>query len=238
MSPQTLAAILASQKQFDEFFGTTLASSAAKAYAAGLVTGMKDAKIVPNAQVVLKEAKAYGQKYGDLLKTEGASIINGEKVPWVADRSTEQRDKIQQIINDGIKEGKATGVKEKKSGSYPEGTIAHDLESYFSDRKSQASTVARTEVGRIQSESKFDAWERHGYEEVNVLDGTDDDDACKEANGSTWTIEYARLHTKEHPNCRRTFTPVIKGFKKREAVPLVYRTITPDDGKKFAEGYK
>lgn len=46
-----------------------------------------------------------------------------------------------------------------------------------------------------------------GVEILEVFDGTEDDEACAEANGQFWTAEYAMANQIEHPNCRRAFGP-------------------------------
>lgn len=46
-----------------------------------------------------------------------------------------------------------------------------------------------------------------GRTHVDVFDGDEHDEPCAEANGQTWEIEYAKQHLKQHPRCRRAFSP-------------------------------
>jgi len=40
-----------------------------------------------------------------------------------------------------------------------------------------------------------------------VIDGTEWDEECREANGQTWSIQKALANPIAHPNCVRTFVP-------------------------------
>lgn len=75
-------------------------------------------------------------------------------------------------------------------------------------RDAHAETVALTEATEIYNETGLTVLEGAGHEEVFVEDGHDHDEACAEADGSVWPIDYARAHRSEHPRCRRAFIPV------------------------------
>ncbi len=77
--------------------------------------------------------------------------------------------------------------------------------------KNRAKTIARTELGNAQNSVAVDRFGGAGVAEVRVLDnGADDDDEpCQILNGTTQTLEWARQHPLEHPNCTRAFVPVI-----------------------------
>jgi hypothetical protein len=49
-----------------------------------------------------------------------------------------------------------------------------------------------------------------GIDEVEVSDGTDDD-MCADANGQTWTLREALSEPIAHPNCTRSFIPLVPG---------------------------
>jgi SPP1 gp7 family putative phage head morphogenesis protein len=186
---------------------TILGSSAGRAYMIGDLQAFKELGGTVDAIKVRAASAEYARTYTELLRSEGATVINGEKVPWLKDSTQAQRDDISQIIEDGIREGKYPGVKEKVGGGYPEGTVAHDLEQYFEGQRSKASMVARTEMGRIVNDGKLDRFQGEGEEYVEVYDneGPHSCDACGTANGQVWSIEDARNNAKEHPNCVRNF---------------------------------
>ena len=76
--------------------------------------------------------------------------------------------------------------------------------------KGRANTIARTEIRTAQNQASAIRYEASGIQSVDILDGDDDDDVCKTANGSRWSLEYYRNNPIAHPNCTRTATPVIE----------------------------
>jgi len=44
---------------------------------------------------------------------------------------------------------------------------------------------------------------------VQVSDGTDFDDACREADGQVWSLDDAAANPLQHPRCTREFAPVL-----------------------------
>src|SRR5262245_16725956 len=75
--------------------------------------------------------------------------------------------------------------------------------------QARARMIARTELGYATQYAAVDSYRASGLvTHVEVLDG-DHDGACAAANGSRWTLEHARAHPLEHPNCVRAFAPVI-----------------------------
>jgi hypothetical protein len=163
--------------------------------------------------VINEAAQKYALEYGKRLTESGSSVIGGKDTPWLKDMSETRRSEVAEIIEKGLAEGKPTGVRETGKGTYPKGSIARDLQDYFGDRQSHASTVARTELGRIQNVSRLDRWGERGWKIVRVQDGDGANpcDACKELNGQAWTLDYARAHELEHPCCVRNFYPLREG---------------------------
>jgi SPP1 gp7 family putative phage head morphogenesis protein len=192
---------------YNSQLASILGGSAGRAYMLGDLSAWKATGETPDAVQVRADAAAYAKSYYETLKEDGATIINGEKVPWLKDSTQSARDEISQIIEDGIKEGKYPGIKENVGGGYPEGTVAHDLEPYFEGQKSKASMVARTEMGRIINDGKLDRWEERGYDEFEVFDneGPHSCIPCQNAQGQVWSLEDCRNNAKGHPNCVRTF---------------------------------
>jgi HK97 family phage portal protein len=82
----------------------------------------------------------------------------------------------------------------------------------------RAKIIAVTEAVQTYNRGFLDAYEQaaHGTL-VQVSDG-DSDKPCRDADGKLWTIEYARAHPSEHPNCRRRFGPPKR--EKAEAVDI------------------
>ena len=157
--------------------------------------------------VVQNEALLYGQTYRKLLVEKGASIIQGKEIPWLAEHTRETREGIFNVIEKGIADGKPVADISGKV-SVP-GTVAHDLNEYvITDQQFKRVRIARTETARIQNGSTLERFEINKIAEVLVHDG-DDDPECAESNGSIWSIDYARSHNLNHPNCTMSFSPIV-----------------------------
>ncbi|OPX59481.1 MAG: hypothetical protein A4E30_01256 [Methanomassiliicoccales archaeon PtaB.Bin215] len=206
VDPAIEALISAAYDAFQPGLINILVQSAAASYAAGAlhagrtIVGGLDFRMVSDATT------RYAIGYRGLLEEKGASVISGEEVPWLKDRMARERTEIGRIIDEGIKAGKPLGVREYKNGGYPKGSVASELSDYFNARRSQASTVARTEVARIQNQATLAAFRDHGVEKVTVHDGHAHGscEACNAIDGQIWTREYAEAHD-DHPNGTRYY---------------------------------
>jgi len=70
----------------------------------------------------------------------------------------------------------------------------------------QTSVIAISEAVELYNEGVLSVAEATGSTEVFVIEEEDaPDEPCQDARDSVWTIDYAREHRKEHPNCRRGF---------------------------------
>lgn len=157
---------------------------------------------------VQKEALLFGRKYKKLLKETGGTIIQGKRIDWLASHTEDTRKAVYETIRAGLIEGKPVADIGGKL-SVP-GTVAHDLEKLvIRDAKYKYVRIARTETAAIQNQGTLNRFKKNKITHVEVIDGTDFDEACAEANGQIWTVEYASTHELEHPNCTRSFSPVI-----------------------------
>ena len=186
-------------------------NNAVRSYVAGDIIAHRVLGLDISFNLIQKEALEYSKGYGKLLYREGATIIRGKKVPWLKDSTTRTRERVFTIIRDGLEEGKP--VAQIGGKRIVPGTIAHDLRTtLIREREFEYVRIARTEVGRIQNQGTLTRYAINDVTEVDVLDdeGPNSCDACREINGQRWTLEYARTHELEHPNCVRAFTPVIQ----------------------------
>lgn len=76
----------------------------------------------------------------------------------------------------------------------------------------RADRIARTESAIASNHGDILGYEQAGVGEVEVLDGTNDDE-CAEANGQIWTTEEALADPVAHPNCQRSWAPVVPDEK-------------------------
>lgn len=187
-----------------------LTAAMGSAYVEGEQMASGALRIPINWDLVREEALTYSKEYGEMLAKQGGSVINGEFVPWMANSTEDARSQVAKIIEQGIAEGKPTGVLERVKGGYPKGTIASDLEKYFQGRRSHAVMVARTETARVQNTAALNRYQERGLSHVRVKDGMHSNscDACSALNNQVWTVAEAQARQLEHPNCIRAFAPV------------------------------
>lgn len=207
----TVSGIDATLKRFQEDVAKIIITSMVSAYIKGDLKAQKVMGVDISLDLVNKAAQEYAKVHGDLLVKEGASIIQGKKIPWLSDSTKELRKKVIDIIQQGIDEGKP--VAEIGGKRVAPGTIAKDLQdALVRDRGYKNVRIARTEVGRIQNIGSLNRYQKSGLKRVRVLDdeGPNSCEECKVANGQIWTVDYALTHELEHPNCVRSFAPVVE----------------------------
>lgn len=157
--------------------------------------------------LVQQEALEYAKGYGKLLTDEGASIIQGDKVPWLKDHTKKTRKDIFTTIRDGLKDGKPVSeIGGKKLG---EGTIAYDLKQIMATEDSGMVRIARTEVARIQSAGSMTRYRANNVKKIKILCAADPCEICiPYCNQIMDFNEVPELPI--HPNCRCSYSPVIK----------------------------
>ena len=187
---------------------TALTASAVEAHVAGDIIAYHNLKIPIAEMRVQQAALDFGKGYRTLLKTDGASIIQGKKIPWLAEHTQHTRDQVFQIVEQGLKEGNPLASIGGKRGV--PGTIADDLKQLSIRQKDyEYVRIARTETARIQNQGTLSRYTQNNITHVNVIDGGGCEE-CIAANGQVWTVEYSQSHELEHPNCVRSFSPIIK----------------------------
>ncbi len=157
----------------------------------------------------------------------GGSTINGEWVQWFEKYGPDANARpLYDLIMKNLQEGKSLGRWENRNGEgYRKGTISYEIQEAMGQQyRSGASRIARSETARLQNVSSLDRYEKSRVEEVTVHDG-DGCPVCAGINGETWSIDEARRRTIEHPNCKRYFIPVVKGY----VTPVTKPSSMPED---------
>jgi SPP1 gp7 family putative phage head morphogenesis protein len=194
-----------------------LINSATQAHIAGDANAIRLAKLLFSKEMVQQEALEYMKGYRQLLVEKGGTMVVNinektklpERVfkPWLSESSKEQREKVSDIIRKGIEDGKPTGAREFKVGGYPDGSIAKDLQDYFTERKSHAAMVARTETARIQSEASLTRYKKAG---VRVEYRTARDSNVRPEHLALEGVYDAdKVPPIGEPNCRCAHIPVV-----------------------------
>lgn len=208
MKKNTKAAVDKAIENYRQSLISSATANAVKAHADGDVLAHQMLRIPVGKNVIQAEALVFGKTYKKLLTETGGTIIKGQRIDWLAEHVEETRGEVYEIIKKGLEEGKPVASIGGKHSV--KGTVAHDLEKLaIRDRKFKYVRIARTETASIQNKAALSRFTKNRITHVDVVDGTDFDEACREANGQRWTVEYAQTHELEHPNCTRTFTPVI-----------------------------
>jgi SPP1 gp7 family putative phage head morphogenesis protein len=150
----------------------------------------------------------------DLMKSYSEEIMRGgssctkvlesgetirEFVPWLEDATQAARDSLVSLVRETILEGGGLGAKEGPYGYQP-GSLADKLSQFFDARKSQASTIARTEMSRIRNDAAIARYVKSGVDRVEYLVGDSPCEICDPYAGNVYALEDAP-YLPQHPNC-------------------------------------
>jgi len=220
MRDETLAAIARALDGYEEGTRKALILNAIAAFIAGDATAQR----VLGNQVDLANARRNSSDFmrqyqSDLLERGGSQVsvmqedgtYTTEFRPWLQDATDETRGEVLRIIKDGIDRGAPLGRKESATGTYPDGSIASDLQVYFDIRKSHASTVARTEAGRIATEGARRRYVDYGATTGRIVNGAEPCPICQERDGLIVDLTDPAVVIKPHPNCTCDVVPIIEG---------------------------
>ncbi len=195
MKEKTAKAIDKALDKFGKDLIRIILDNATKAYITGSLKGYKNLGVIPELDLVRADSIAFAKSYKDLLVREGATIIKGEKIAWLKDHKKETREKVHDIIQKGLEEGKSPTIGKE--------SIAKELGKVMKDQEYRMKRIARTEIAYIQNKGTIASYKHNKVTKVQVLDneGPNSCPECEEANGQIWTLEYAETHELEHPNC-------------------------------------
>lgn len=207
MKTTTKRAIDAAMDKYQRDIATAARNNAARAHIAGDLSAHKLLDIGVSFDLVQKEALDYSKPYGELLYREGASVIQGKKIPWLKDRTGQTRENVFKTIKDGLKEGKPVSeIGGKKLGK---GTIAYDLKQIMQTEDSGMVRIARTEVARIQSAGSMTRYKANNVKKIKILCAADPCEICTPYCNQIINFDDAP-EIPLHPNCRCSYAPVIE----------------------------
>jgi len=88
--------------------------------------------------------------------------------------------------------------------------LRDDLRGLFTETyRNRSRTIARTESGTAYNAGTIASYRESGIVTGVLVHDGEDDEPCRSANGSTWTLEQAQAEPLGHPNCVRAFSPVV-----------------------------
>lgn len=195
--PTELLAILSvSIPAFEKSRIDNLVAGASKEY----IKGTKTAYERLGQKFVAEEIK---DDVYDFLKTykkqlnEGYTVIQGEKVYWLRNRTLDERQKIFDIISEGVTQGK------------PPATVKKEFQDYFGMQKSQAERIARTETAYVQANGRDDHYKKYGVERVKWLLGPNPCPECLDYGNKIYTWDTLPKSQPVHANCSCDLAPVL-----------------------------
>lgn len=126
----------------------------------------------------------------------------GERITSLDDAS---RDAVVSLLR-GVYDDAAENVSVAELSSRVFNAVKDQYENYEGYR---ANRIARSETAIVSNHGKVLGYSGAGVEDVEVLDGSEFDEECAQANGQTWSLDEALSNPIEHPNCERDFAPVV-----------------------------
>ena len=149
---------------------------------------------------IVEDAFLDAESLGASFSLENVHVqrVLGRLARQVRSVSSTTKDEIQRLV--GLQAAEGWSIEE----------LAAAIEQLAETRsKTRALTIARTETGTAYNLASLAAYRDAGITHVTVLDG-DEDEPCRSANGSRWTIEEAEANPLGHPNCSRAFVPIVE----------------------------
>lgn len=136
-------------------------------------------------------APQFGKALADILPA--MKNLLGIRIKGISDYT---RERVRDLILDGISSGLSPA---QLATTLRDAPVFDEL---------RAETIARTETGTLLNLAATQSYRSFGVGKVLVYD-SDHDDICAEANGATWTVEEADASPLGHPNCVRSFAPIV-----------------------------
>ena len=176
-------------------------------------------KTVKAISIVVNEArdKSIRQGFKTAAAELGISLDFGIVNPRVTQFLTEETAALSANINATLSNRVRNRlIKGMRDGETLE-EIAQGLQRSFDGNRKRALMIARTETARAYNVGSTLGYRESGLvNKVKVFDvGALDDPGCLVANGKVWTLDVAQANPIEHPNCVRTFRPIVGRGRRR-----------------------
>lgn len=175
-----------------------LVSGATKNYLNGATTAYKRLK----QDIIKDELKTETEKYLAEYKKgllDGYTKIQGKKVYWLRDRTLNERQKIFDIINEGIQKEKSTDI------------LTSEIQEYFGMQKTQAQVLAINETAYVKARARDIIYHKYDVEEMKWLLGSNPCEICIPFGGQIYTWDTLPYEQPVHIRCNCDLEPVLKG---------------------------
>lgn len=138
-------------------YGNALAYSASEAYLSGQFRASRLLRIPFSFHLVNLEAIARVANYKHDLITKGGSVIDGEFKPWLKDMAEEARNRVTQVVEEGIKNG--TPLQQVKKA----------LDEVFTLQEHKSKLVAYQETRRLFNMGGMDRFKGEGIQQATWI---------------------------------------------------------------------
>lgn len=178
-------------------------------------------------EAYLKAADVIGEIAIDVGSVIGASIdwtLTNPLIAELRDQLAQEITKINETTREDV--GKVIDEGVRRGYSIPQIANGFPAENYKgisgvfdAADAARSETIARTETAKLFNNASLAAYEAAGVTHVEVFDGNYDP-VCAAANGQKWTLAEAAAKPIAHPNCVRSFAPIInvKSVKRKRRV--------------------
>lgn len=194
---KTLAILLLYIPKFEKARMEILIKNCIKSYLKGEQEAFNFLKMVFDSEDAKDAATVFLKTYKKQIE-QGYTIIQGEKVYWLRDRVLNERQKIFDIISEGIKKG------------LPPDQVNKNFIDYFNIQKSQAESLARTETAYVQARGAENRFKKQNVGRVKWLLGPNPCEICLPLGGKIFTWETLPYQIPVHPRCTCTLAPVME----------------------------
>lgn len=168
---------------------------------------VKDAIDPSYRSIALDQAATEAEKY-DLEFNPDNPFVDRWFTRYVGERITQisetTRDVLREELQSSLEDGHADSMQELA------GRLRDSVENSSAFSASRTVTISRTETAIAYNHGALLTYDQNGISEVEVSDGDEDED-CAEADGQIWSVDDAMEEPTAHPNCVRSFAPVLPG---------------------------
>jgi len=187
------------------------------AYKKSLVTGAKYSAKRLNANIVV-DSKAF-VNIPDAAITIKFDLRNPTVEKFVREQSDRISANLTKTMSNRIRTQMLKGIERGETNEEIAGRLEdtvgvpglRDSAGRLITSDVRSKMIARTEVADAFNVGTLIGLKDSGVVKgVEVRDGDDFDQPCKDANGAEWSFRKAEDNTLEHPNCTRIFIPLVK----------------------------
>lgn len=178
----------------------------------------------PDVQALLNPTRdvlgrLYALGYSDASRTVAGSAYDvpfGRAAAWADQRAGDLIKGVDETVRSEVRRL----VAEAELAQMTEAALVSELVDLFGTMGAHhPALIADTETAMAANIGNLSAYRDLAITEVMVSDGTESDEECAAADGETWTIDEAEANPLEHPNCGRSFDPILPDEAPAEGAP-------------------